>query len=124
MVTWLGLSIEKGLREEKLTGQRGKEDLRLAGHRLVRRRHTHVGAPNNRIKVFLKKEHVLTPRGKDMNPVLGPVVAASPKRRLSYSQYLEQCIFELVRKGKVDTREQKSKVASRAWIFGHIRPVL
>jgi hypothetical protein len=32
----------------------------------------------------LSKEHVLTPRGKDMNPELGPVVAASPERRLSY----------------------------------------
>jgi len=32
----------------------------------------------------LFKERVLTPRGKDMNPVLGPVVAASPGHRLSY----------------------------------------
>jgi hypothetical protein len=32
----------------------------------------------------LFKEIVLTPRGKDMNPVLGPVVAASPESRLSY----------------------------------------
>jgi hypothetical protein len=30
------------------------------------------------------KEYVLTPRGKDMNPELGPVVAASPENRLSY----------------------------------------
>jgi len=45
---------------------------------MVKRRHTHVGAPDNKIK-SLFKEHVLTPRGKDMNPVLGPVVAASPK---------------------------------------------
>jgi hypothetical protein len=47
----------------------------------VKRCHTHVGAPDNRIKAFLKKEHVLTPRGKDMNPVLGPVVTASPLHR-------------------------------------------
>jgi hypothetical protein len=32
----------------------------------------------------LFKEIVLTPRGKDMNPELGPVVAASPNRELSY----------------------------------------
>jgi hypothetical protein len=32
----------------------------------------------------LFKEHVLTPRGKDMNPELGPVVAASPGSKLSY----------------------------------------
>ncbi len=45
---------------------------------LVKRCHTHVGAPDNRIKA-LYKEHVLTPRGRDMNPELGPVVTASPK---------------------------------------------
>ena len=51
----LVLPIEKGLGEEKLTGQRGKEDLRLAGHRLVKRRHTHVGAPDNKIEgLYLK----------------------------------------------------------------------
>jgi hypothetical protein len=50
---------------------------------MVRRRHTHVGAPDNRIKALFKK-HVLTPRGKDMNPVLGPVVPASPGSKLSY----------------------------------------
>jgi hypothetical protein len=50
---------------------------------LVKRRHTHVGAPDNRIEA-LYKEYVLTPRGRDMNPVLGPVVTASPKNRLSY----------------------------------------
>jgi hypothetical protein len=44
----------------------------------------HVGAPDNRIEGSSIKEYVLTPRGKDMNPVLGPVVAASPERRLSY----------------------------------------
>jgi hypothetical protein len=37
---------------------------------LVRRRHMHVGAPENRI-VRLLKEHVLMPRGRDMNPELG-----------------------------------------------------
>jgi len=46
---------------------------------LIRWRHTHVGAPVNRIE-GLSKEYVLTPRGKDMNPVLGPVVAASPEK--------------------------------------------
>ena len=43
------LSIEKGLGQDGVAGWRGKEDLRLAGHGLVRRRHTHVGAPDNRI---------------------------------------------------------------------------
>jgi len=50
---------------------------------MVRRRHTHVGAPDNRIEA-LYKEYVLTPRGRDMNPEFGPVVAASPGNRLSY----------------------------------------
>ena len=50
---------------------------------LVRRRHTHVGAPDNRIEA-LYKEYVLTPRGRDMNPELGSVVAASPDSKLSY----------------------------------------
>ena len=27
------------------------------------------------------KEYILTPRGKDMNPELGPVVAASPEKK-------------------------------------------
>ena len=63
---------------------------------LVKQRHTHVGAPDNRIE-GLSKEHVLTPRGKDMNPVLGPVVAASPERRLSYLYGLRQRYFMLVK---------------------------
>ena len=50
---------------------------------LVKRRHTYVGAPDNRIEALFK-EIVLTPRGRDMNPELGPVVAASPEKRLSY----------------------------------------
>jgi len=33
---------------------------------------------------LLYKEYVLTPRGRDMNPELGPVVAASPENRLSH----------------------------------------
>ena len=37
----------------------------------MKRRHTHVGAPDNTIEA-LYKEYVLTPRGKDMNPELGP----------------------------------------------------
>jgi hypothetical protein len=40
----------------------------------------------------LFKEHVLTPRGKDMNPVLGPVVNASPERKLSYRWVLSNVI--------------------------------
>jgi NNP family nitrate/nitrite transporter-like MFS transporter len=43
------------------------------------------------------KEYVLTPRGKDMNPELGPVVAASPNRKLTYLSYCGNEIFELVR---------------------------
>jgi hypothetical protein len=43
------LSTEKGLGQEGVAGWREKEDLRLAGQGLVRRRHTHVGAPDNRI---------------------------------------------------------------------------
>ena len=50
---------------------------------MVRRRHTHVGAPDNRIEA-LYKENVLTPRGKDMIPELGPVVTVSPGSKLSY----------------------------------------
>jgi hypothetical protein len=33
---------------------------------------------------ILYKEYVLTPRGKDMIPELGPVVTASPENRLLY----------------------------------------
>jgi hypothetical protein len=50
---------------------------------MVRRRHTHVGAPDNRIEA-LYKEYVLTPRDKDMIPELGPVVTVSPGSKLSY----------------------------------------
>jgi len=50
---------------------------------LVKQRHTHVGAPDNRIE-GLSKEHVLTPRGKDMNPVLGPVPWSPPHRKEGY----------------------------------------
>ncbi len=45
----------------------------------------------------LYKEHVLTPRGKDMIPKLGPVVASSPNRKLTYLYYYRNEIFELVR---------------------------
>jgi hypothetical protein len=45
----------------------------------------------------LCKEHVLTPRGKDMIPKLGPVVAASPIRKLTYLSDYGNEIFELVR---------------------------
>jgi len=45
----------------------GEEGLRLPGYGLVRRRHTHVGAPDNRIEA-LYKEYVLTPRGKGHEP--------------------------------------------------------
>ena len=62
---------------------------------LVRRRHTHVGAPDNRIEA-LYKEYVLTPRGKDMNPELGPVVAASPIRKLTYLSDYANEIFEML----------------------------
>ena len=60
--------------------------------RLVKRRQTHVGAPDNRIEA-LYKEYVLTPRGRDMNPELGPVVAASPENRLLYLSGLWQRDF-------------------------------
>ena len=93
------LSIEKGLGQDGVAGWRGKEDLRLAGHGLVRRRHTHVGAPDNRIEA-LYKEYVLTPRGRDMNPELGPVVAASPERKLSYLWVLSNVILILVIEGQ------------------------
>jgi hypothetical protein len=39
------------------------------------------------------KEYVLTPRGRDINPELGPVVAASLKRKLSYLWVLTNVIF-------------------------------
>ena len=48
----------------------------------------------------LFKEHVLTPRGKDMNPVLGPVVAASPERKLSYRWVLSNVILTPVIEGQ------------------------
>jgi hypothetical protein len=65
----------------------------------VKRRHTHVGAPDNRIEA-LYKEYVLTPRGRDMNPELGPVVAASPERKLSYLWVLSNVILILVIEGQ------------------------
>ena len=45
--------------------------------KLVRRRHKHVGAPDNRIK-SLRIENVLTPQGKDMILELGLMVTAPP----------------------------------------------
>jgi len=39
------------------------------------------------------KEYVLTPRGKDMNPELGPVVAASPEKKAITSLLLHQRDF-------------------------------
>jgi hypothetical protein len=45
----------------------------------LRRRHKHVGAPDNRIK-SLWKENVLTPQGKDMILELKPMVTVSPQK--------------------------------------------
>jgi hypothetical protein len=44
----------------------------------------------------LFKEHVLTPRGRDMIPELGPVVTASPGSKLSYLKAGGNVIFKLV----------------------------
>jgi len=46
--------------------------------KLARRRHKHVGAPDNRIKSRWI-ENVLTPQGKDMILELGPMVTAPPQ---------------------------------------------
>jgi hypothetical protein len=46
----------------------------------------------------LFKEHVLTPRGRDMIPELGPVVTVSPGSKLSYLGAGGNVIFKLVRK--------------------------
>jgi len=54
------------------------------------------------------KEYVLTPRGKDMNPELGPVVAASPGKKAITSLLLlatSTGFFNCLRKRKVDTDE-------------------
>ena len=64
----------------------------------MKRRHTHVGAPDNRIEA-LYKEYVLTPRGRDMNPELGPVVTASPEKRLSYLLGCGNVIFYIGDRG-------------------------
>jgi hypothetical protein len=45
--------------------------------KLARRRHKHVGAPDNRIKSRWI-ENVLTPQGKDMILELGPMVTVPP----------------------------------------------
>jgi hypothetical protein len=50
------------------------------------------------LKLF--KEHVLTPRGRDMIPELGPVVTASPGSKLSYLGAGGKVILELVREGR------------------------
>ena len=63
---------------------------------MVKLRHTHVGAPDNRIDA-LYKEYVLTPRGKDMIPELGPVVTVSPKSKYHISA--AQTISFLLEKG-------------------------
>jgi hypothetical protein len=41
-----------------------------------------------------------------MNPELGPVVAASPERRLSYLSGWSNGIFKLVRDGRVNWLEK------------------
>jgi hypothetical protein len=46
----------------------------------------------NRIKRF-PMELVLTPRGKDMIPVLGPVVTISPRDNLSHTFIYIQQLF-------------------------------
>jgi len=58
----------------------------------VKRRHTHVGAPDNTIEA-LYKEYVLTPRGKDMNPELGPSGRRLTGKKAIISLWLRQWDF-------------------------------
>jgi len=76
-------------------GGQAESEQREMAPGLVKRRHTHVGAPDNRIKA-LQKEHVLTPRGRDMIPELGPVVTVSPDSKLSYLYVWSNGNFKLV----------------------------
>jgi hypothetical protein len=46
------------------------------------------------------KEYVLTPRGRDVNPEHGPVVAGSPVRKLSYLWVLRNVILILIIEGQ------------------------
>ncbi len=48
----------------------------------------------------LFKEIVLTPRGKDMIPELGPVVPASPGSKLSHLETASNVIFYCLGKGR------------------------
>jgi hypothetical protein len=47
-LTFITMAFGFDQHRNRLNG--GKEDLSLPGHRLVKRRHTHVGAPDNRIE--------------------------------------------------------------------------
>ena len=55
-----------------------------AGDGLVKRRHIHVGAPDNRIGGLYLKSLSWRPGAKTWTRNLDSVVAASPERRLSY----------------------------------------
>ena len=75
-----------------------------------------VGAPDNRIEA-LHKEYVLTPRGRDMNPELGPVVAASPENRLSY---LSGCSNGIYYSGKQQRYKFKGNSRKNGRVRGRI----
>jgi hypothetical protein len=63
---------------------------------MVRRRHTHVGAPDNRIEA-LYKEYVLTPRGKRHEPGTWTRGRRLTGKKAIISLSLEQRDFLLVR---------------------------
>jgi hypothetical protein len=68
---------------------------------MVKRCHTHVGAPDNRIKALCNKEDVLTPRGKRHDPgtwTRGHRLTAS---KLSYFYASDNVIFILIGGGRI-----------------------
>ena len=80
-INWCNVLLKKEecgwLRSPCHTGKLNQHQLFYIYHQLVRRRHKHVGAPDNRIK-SLWIENVLTPQGKDMILELGPMVTVPP----------------------------------------------
>ena len=65
----------------------------------MRRRHTHVGAPDNRIEALYKK-YVLTPRGKRHEPGTWTRGRRLTGKKAIISLGLRQRNFMLVREGK------------------------
>ena len=93
-----------------------------AGDGLVKRRHIHVGAPDNRIGGLYLKSLSWRPGAKTWTRNLDSVVAASPERRLSYLSGWSNGIFVSEQENGLPILVSLESILARMFVVPLIRP--